>query len=122
MARGRKTGGRKRGVPNKISGTVRENVIQVFDQIGGLRQMAQWAQKNRTEFYRLYAKLLPVEVKGEVSHEDSLTTLLCSLSAAKGHLIESGQASDPIQVDRLQIPQAENASTLSTLDTHQPRN
>jgi hypothetical protein len=53
--------GRKPGVPNKISGTVKENVIAVFHRIGGNHALAEWAEENRTEFYRLYAKLLPTE-------------------------------------------------------------
>ena len=67
MAVGKKTGGRQKGTPNKVSGTVRENVVTVFDQIGGLESMAKWAVENQTEFYRLYSKLLPMqqEITGE---------------------------------------------------------
>jgi hypothetical protein len=53
--------GRPKGVPNKINGTVKENVIAVFNLIGGRHALADWAEDNRTEFYRLYAKLLPTE-------------------------------------------------------------
>lgn len=61
MAAGHKTGGREKGTPNKISTTVRENVVSVFDQIGGKEKMAAWAADNQTEFYRIYARLLPTE-------------------------------------------------------------
>lgn len=61
MAAGVKTGGRQKGTPNKISATVRENVVAVFDEIGGVDQMVMWARENTTEFYRLYARLLPTE-------------------------------------------------------------
>ena len=57
--RGKKTGGRKKGTPNKITASVRDNTINVFDQIGGVAAMATWARRNRTEFYRLYGKLVP---------------------------------------------------------------
>lgn len=59
--------GRPKGVPNKISGGVRSNVVAVFDRIGGREAMAEWAMENKTEFYKLYAKLLPkpVELTGE---------------------------------------------------------
>lgn len=60
-----KTGGRKKGTPNKLSSTVKDNVIAVFDDIGGREDMAEWAKDNRTEFYKLYAKLLPTEVTGK---------------------------------------------------------
>ncbi len=64
MAMGRKTGGRTKGTPNKVSGTVKDNVIEVFEGIGGIATMMEWAKQNQTEFYRLYARLLTREVAG----------------------------------------------------------
>lgn len=57
--RGYKTGGRQKGTPNKITTSVRENTIAVFEQIGGINAMAKWARTNRTQFYMLYGKLVP---------------------------------------------------------------
>ena len=54
--------GRPRGVPNKLSMTVKDNVIAVFDAIGGNATMAAWAEGNQTEFFKLYSKLLPTDV------------------------------------------------------------
>jgi hypothetical protein len=59
MATGKKTGGRKKGTPNKVTTTVRENTLAVFDQIGGRAMMAEWAAENLTEFYRLYGRMAP---------------------------------------------------------------
>ena len=69
MPAGAKYGGRQKGTPNKLSGSVKDNVVAVFDQIGGLDNMATWATENQTEFYRLYSKLLPTDlnVKGSLS-------------------------------------------------------
>jgi len=67
MAKGIKTGGRVAGTPNKFTSTVKDNFIAVFDQIGGQDEMAMWAKDNRTEFYRLYSKLLPHQVNSEVT-------------------------------------------------------
>lgn len=61
----REGAGRKAGVPNKLSGGVKSNIIGVFDKIGGRDAMALWAQANQTEFYKLYGRLLPTEVTGE---------------------------------------------------------
>lgn len=66
---GKKMGGRKKGVPNKVSTTVKENVIQVFQQLGGAKAMAEWAKENPTHFYNLYAKLLPQDVHKTVEHK-----------------------------------------------------
>jgi len=58
--------GRKAGTPNKISTTVKQNVISVFDDIGGVEAMATWAKDNRSEYYRIYSRLAPVsqEISG----------------------------------------------------------
>ena len=66
-----KTGGRVAGTPNKISGAVRDNVVNVFNKIGGEDEMARWAKKNPTEFYRLYSKLLPRQVNSEISTDSN---------------------------------------------------
>lgn len=55
-------------MPNKLSGQVKENVVHVFDQLGGVTKMAAWAEENQTEFYRLYARLLPTEATLNVTH------------------------------------------------------
>lgn len=59
---GERRGGRKKGIPNKVSTTAKENFIKVFDKLGGEGKMAQWAEDNQTEFYRLYARILPTDV------------------------------------------------------------
>jgi len=40
-----------------------------FDLIGGVTRLAVWANSNPTEFYRLYAKLLPKETEHTGSTE-----------------------------------------------------
>lgn len=58
-----KTGGRQKGTPNKITMSVKDNVIATFERLGGIDGLVAWGEENRTEFYRLYAKLLPVETQ-----------------------------------------------------------
>jgi len=55
--------GRKAGTPNKMSATVKENVIAVFDGIGGVEHMKQWAIDNPNNFYNIYAKILPTQTE-----------------------------------------------------------
>jgi uncharacterized MAPEG superfamily protein len=52
---------RTKGSPNKISGQARENIAAVFTRLGGTAAMAKWAKDNQGEFYKLYARLVPVE-------------------------------------------------------------
>lgn len=63
--------GSRKGVPNKLGAAVKSNVVAVFDKIGGREAMAEWAGNNLTEFYKLYARLIPTEVTTEVSFRDA---------------------------------------------------
>jgi hypothetical protein len=66
---GRREGsGRKPGVPNKLSLTVKENIIEVFNQLGGVEHMKVWASDNPNQFYAIYAKLMPTQT--EISGTD----------------------------------------------------
>ena len=56
--------GRPKGVPNKVSGLAKDAVAKVFDDIGGVDAMCEWAKGNQTQFYAIYAKLLPLQVNG----------------------------------------------------------
>jgi hypothetical protein len=63
--------GRKKGVPNKTTTAAREAFQMAFDKIGGPEALAAWATKEPTEFYKLFARLIPVDVnaKGDMSGE-----------------------------------------------------
>jgi hypothetical protein len=61
----------RKGSPNKIGAAVKSNVIAVFDKIGGRDAMAAWALENPTEFYRLYARLIPTEAVTEITFRDA---------------------------------------------------
>lgn len=62
----RKTGGRRKGTPNKVTATARENIIAVFTRLGGVDAMAEWASENPTEFYKRYARLIPAQAQLDV--------------------------------------------------------
>jgi len=63
--------GSRKGIPNKIGAAVKSNLIAVFDKIGGRDRMAQWAEENLTEFYRLYGRLIPTESIAEITFRDA---------------------------------------------------
>lgn len=56
-----KTGGRLAGTPNKTTASVRKVFEQAFDGIGGVESLIKWGAVNRTEFYKLYGRLIPVD-------------------------------------------------------------
>jgi hypothetical protein len=63
--------GRPAGTPNKIGAQVKENLIDVFELLGGKIAMTEWARENRTEFYKLYARLMPTQVMATVEFRDA---------------------------------------------------
>ena len=55
-------------------------VMTVFEQIGGTRRMAEWAEENPTDFYKsVFTKLISapkeVNVSGKVSIEEAVKAL-----------------------------------------------
>ena len=60
---GKKTGGRQKGSVNKFTKSFKDLVsttAQQFEEEGN--GMKQWAEENRTEFYKIASKLIPTEV------------------------------------------------------------
>jgi hypothetical protein len=60
-----KTGGRQPGTPNQLTGAFREAVLHVYKGLGGHAAFLAWAQGNPTEYYRIAARLIPVELHRE---------------------------------------------------------
>jgi hypothetical protein len=55
--------GRTPGALNKTTSTAKENIMAVFNGLGGTSAMKQWAQENQTEFYKIYSRLIPADLK-----------------------------------------------------------
>lgn len=55
--------------PNKVTRTVKETVLEVFNrlQLHDTANLETWGEQNPTEFYKIAAKLIPTEIKGEVA-------------------------------------------------------
>jgi hypothetical protein len=68
--KGKKTGGRKAGTPNKATASVKEALCAAFEGMGGAEALLVWGRKEPAEFYKLWAKMLPQEVKSEISGKD----------------------------------------------------
>ncbi|HMJ93886.1 MAG TPA: hypothetical protein VK472_07290 [Allosphingosinicella sp.] len=66
----RKTGGRRKGTPNKTTVRIRDAMLSVFAELqaetgGENGHFLDWARDNSTDFYKLTAKLLPTQITGE---------------------------------------------------------
>ena len=70
-----KTGGRLPGTPNKLTSSAKKAFQRAFELIGGDEALAAWAKKNRTEFYKLYARLIPVEMEHSGSIEERVRNM-----------------------------------------------
>ncbi len=68
-----KTGGRQPGTPNRLTGAFREAVLHVYNGLGGHKAFLEWALQNPTEYYRIAARLIPVELRSE---EDRTVTVI----------------------------------------------
>lgn len=72
MAKGKKTGGRVAGTPNRLGKTVKETFEKTFHEMqrnaDSKASLVKWAKENPTEFYRIAARFIPLEVTGEMEH------------------------------------------------------
>lgn len=61
----KKAGGRKKGTPNKLTASAKEAFAMAFEGMGGVESLTHWGKLNRTEFYKLFARLIPVDVTSD---------------------------------------------------------
>ena len=54
--------GRIKGVPNKVTTAAKEAYALAFEGLGGVQGLVEWAQRHRSEFYKIHARLIPVEL------------------------------------------------------------
>lgn len=57
--------GRPKGSKNKVTGAVRDMVLQALDEVGGVKYLKRQAEENPTAFMTLVGKVMPTQVTGE---------------------------------------------------------
>lgn len=62
MAAGRKTGGRSKGTPNKVTGDLRSMVLGALEDAGGRKYLAKQAEENPNAFLALLGRCLPKDI------------------------------------------------------------
>jgi hypothetical protein len=69
-----KTGGRKKGTPNKISGALKEAILEAAEQAGGERGIVGYlvvqAHANPAAFMNLLGKVLPMTIADTAQNEE----------------------------------------------------
>ena len=62
---GSKSGGRKKGTPNKTTKALKDLILGALDEKGGLKYLARQADENPAAFMTLVGKVLPMTVSGD---------------------------------------------------------
>ena len=72
--------GRPIGSRNKVPASLRDDLIAVYEELGGIQGMVEWAKAkegNRALFYRILASTLPrqVAISARLQHDHGLNKL-----------------------------------------------
>lgn len=55
-------GGRQKGIPNKLNGTIKDMVLTALDKVGGAEYLARQAEENPAAFLGLVGRILPTQL------------------------------------------------------------
>ena len=56
--------GRKKGTPNRVTGLLRDQILQALDKEGGVAYLRDLARKEPSSFATLLGRVLPLQVTG----------------------------------------------------------
>ena len=93
--------------PPKTLTQAREQLTQAFEDMGGVPELVRWGKKNPTEFYRIWARLIPKDVPAPETALP-LETLLAKLAQRADMSIEEAARS----IGQETLDQAEKAVNL----------
>jgi hypothetical protein len=62
--------GRPKGVPNKLTRTIRESIEAAFQGVGGPEYLMRQAEENPQAFMTLLGKIIPAQVQQEITNPD----------------------------------------------------
>lgn len=60
-----KVGGRKKGTPNKLAGTVKDMILEALSDAGGAAYLLKQSEANPTAFMTLVGKVVPLQLGGD---------------------------------------------------------
>ena len=66
--------GRPKGVPNKVTGQLKEMILKALDDAGGADYLLTQAQTNPNAFLTLVGKVLPMTVAGDPTNPLAIVT------------------------------------------------
>lgn len=83
----KKTGGRAKGVPNKVTKELKDMILGALDDAGGQEYLLAQATANPTAFLTLVGKVLPMQVTGKDGGPIKTESVLSGPIAEKLHEI-----------------------------------
>ena len=78
---GKRGPGRPKGVPNKITKSIREMIEGAIEAKGGQKVFERGIEEQPAAFFALVGKVLPIQVQGEMAHSGGLTITWAPLLA-----------------------------------------
>jgi hypothetical protein len=75
MAKGKKTGGRVKGTPNRLTASLKDMILSALDDVGGRDYLARQAAESPTAFLALVGKVLPLQVTGDKDNPLALSVI-----------------------------------------------
>jgi hypothetical protein len=92
MAKGRKTGGRQPGTPNKMTADLRAMISAALVEAGGKKYLVEQAAESPAAFLKLLGQTLPKDVNLNASGSLSLTMYLSTCPPPKSATSTSAPA------------------------------
>ena len=94
MPRGRPKGSKNQNPHGRADAvTARVAVLEVFKKLGGIKHMTDWAAKDPNEFYKLFARLIPLEM--DIGGGNVQFVMNRIIEAPQGRLFEHDQDAMP---------------------------
>lgn len=69
---GKKFGGRKKGTPNKMTLTVKQSVLDAFEEVGGADFLVGVAHEDPKTFCAMLAKIIPSDINADLQHRGDI--------------------------------------------------
>lgn len=76
--------GRPKGIPNKVTGALKDMILAALDESGGVDYLVEQAKQNPGAFMTLIGKVLPLQVTGPGENGEHLTDITIRLVRPSG--------------------------------------
>lgn len=88
FTKGNRPVGRGKGTSNKVTKAVKEMIVEALHNVGGVEYLSHQARKNPTAFMALIGRIIPHQVKQEVSGSSSRPLLIQQIDSLRSLPIE----------------------------------